>query len=252
MRLHVVGSSAAVPRPNRANSCYLIESEGTAIVLDCGSGAFARLRVATDLTTLAAVFVSHMHADHFIDLIAMRYAMKYEFRRASPLPVYLHRGAHSVLDRVVAPFKDGEDFFRDVFEFRTYDEASAIAVESFTLRFAISKHYISAYAMRVESGATALTYSADTAPDDAVSELAHGSDVFLCESALGADGEDREPRGHSNAREAGMMAAAAGVRHLVITHYDAQADPLEMNAAASSAFGGSITIADDGLTLPVS
>jgi len=249
MRLHIVGSSAAVPRPNRANSCYLLESEGTAIVLDCGSGAFARLRAATDVAGLAATFISHMHADHFIDLIAMRYALKYEFKRSSLLPVFLHKGARAELDRVVTPFAKGEAFFRDVMEFHTYDETAAVEVENFTLRFARTQHYIEAYAMRVESGATAITYSADTAPDANVVTLARGADIFLCESALGAEGREEEPRGHSNAREAGEMAASAGAKHLVLTHYDAQADPEKMLAAARTSFGGSISIADDGLVL---
>lgn len=249
MRLHVIGSSPAVPRPDRANSCYLFESDGTAIVLDCGSGAFSRLRVATDVAALDAMFISHMHADHFIDLIALRYALKYEFSRPAPLPVFLHPGARGALDRVVSPFEKADAFFDGVMDLRTYDDEAAVGIGSFTLRFAPTRHYIRAFAIRVEAGAVALTYSADTAPEENVVALARGAGIFLCEAALGADGREEEPRGHSNAREAGEMAEKAGAKHLVLTHYDAQADPAQMLAAASSTFAGSVTVADDGLIL---
>ncbi|MBV9272206.1 MAG: MBL fold metallo-hydrolase, partial [Candidatus Eremiobacteraeota bacterium] len=172
MRLQIIGSSSAVPRPNRANSCYLIESEETAIALDCGSGAFSRLRAATDIAKLRAIFISHMHADHFIDLIPLRYGLKYEFKRSEPLCVYLHEGGRDELNRVVAPFADDASFFEEVMEFHTYRPDAPVELDSLTVRFARTRHYIEAYAMRVESGTTAMTYSADTAPDESVVDLA--------------------------------------------------------------------------------
>ncbi|MBV9270182.1 MAG: hypothetical protein JO165_03755 [Candidatus Eremiobacteraeota bacterium] len=162
--------------------------------------------------------------------------------------MYLHEGGRDELNRVVAPFADDASFFEEVMEFRTYRQDAPVELDGLTVRFARTRHYIEAYAMRVESGTTAMTYSADTAPDESVVDLARDGDIFLCEAALGADGRDHEPRGHSNAHEAGGMAESAGVKHLVITHYDAQADPKLMAAAARTQFGGTVSIADDGVT----
>lgn len=247
MRLHVIGSSAAVPRPGRANSCYVVQSAGAAIVLDCGSGAFAHLRESHDVAALSAVVITHMHADHFMDLIALRYALKYEYRRDERLPVYLHIGARRTLDSVVAPLTKGSGFFDDVMLLREYREDEVVSIGDARLRFARTTHYIESFAVRVENGSSSVTFSSDTAPCDEVAGLAAGTNIFLCEAALGANGGEHETRGHSNAREAGQMAAAASVGHLVLTHYDSKAQPDALRASAAEVYGGPVTVADDGM-----
>ena len=69
MRVRVVGSSASVPRPGRACSCHLIRTREANVLLDMGSGALANLREVMDYPDLDALVISHMHADHFLDLI---------------------------------------------------------------------------------------------------------------------------------------------------------------------------------------
>jgi ribonuclease BN (tRNA processing enzyme) len=250
-RLYIAGSSSAVPRPGRANSGYLLRAPDCAIAIDLGSGALARLREAIEIQDLTAVVISHMHADHFIDLIALRYALRYELERSGPLPVYLPPGAISVLSQVVRPLKETDNFFGGVFDLHEYNPGEPLALGGCSLRFAKTVHYIPAYAMRVGTRSGVLGFSADTAPCDAVAELVRSADLFLCEAALGARGAEDGERGHLNAREAGEMAERARVKHLVLTHYSAAASPVDMHDAAASAYSGAITIADDGLELPL-
>ena len=87
-RLTIAGSSSSIPRPDRACSSYLVDDGETSIVLDLGTGAFSNLRRYVDYDRLGAVVISHMHADHFIDLIPLRYALRYgPRRRSAKLPV---------------------------------------------------------------------------------------------------------------------------------------------------------------------
>ncbi|HET9097432.1 MAG TPA: MBL fold metallo-hydrolase, partial [Candidatus Baltobacteraceae bacterium] len=130
-----------------------------------------------------------------------------------------------------------------------YSPDRPLAIGGCTIGFTPTVHYISAYAMRIDAGAGVLGYSADTAPCDQVPELVRGADLFLCEAALGAGGKEDGRRGHLNAHEAGRMASAAGVQHLVLTHYSAKAHPDSMREAAAQAFSGKITVADDGMEL---
>ena len=75
MRLTVIGCAAAWGRgPDAASSCYLVEEGDTAVVLDLGQGAFARLAMERAPASLAAVLVSHAHADHCVDLIPLRHS----------------------------------------------------------------------------------------------------------------------------------------------------------------------------------
>ncbi len=47
------------------------------MLLDIGSGALGNLQLAIDYPALDAIVVSHMHADHFLDVIPLRYGLTY-------------------------------------------------------------------------------------------------------------------------------------------------------------------------------
>jgi ribonuclease BN (tRNA processing enzyme) len=68
----VLGSSSSTPRPGRACSCYLVRAGDTAIALDLGTGSLSNLRRYLAPEQVSAVIISHMHPDHFLDLIPMR------------------------------------------------------------------------------------------------------------------------------------------------------------------------------------
>jgi ribonuclease BN (tRNA processing enzyme) len=250
-RLHVLGSSSAVPRPGRANSGYLLRTAGAAIAVDFGSGVFSRLRAVLNPAELNAVVISHMHADHFFDLVPLRYAMRYEIEREAPLPVYLPPGGLRAAREVARPLKDDAEFFAGVLDLREYDPHQALELGDCIVRFERTVHYVPAYAMRFATPAGVFAFSADTAPCAAVREIARDADLFLCEASLGPGGTEKGKRGHLNAAEAGEIAGAAGVRHLMLTHYGASSRPQALQAAAARAFRGRITVADDGTELPL-
>ena len=78
-----------MPRPGGASSSYLVRSDATAVLLDFGTGAFANLLLVLDPSRVDAIVVSHMHADHFFDLVPLRYALKYGSRSPGRLlPVW--------------------------------------------------------------------------------------------------------------------------------------------------------------------
>jgi ribonuclease BN (tRNA processing enzyme) len=215
--------------------------------MDAGSGAVSALRTAMNYAALDAVVITHMHADHFFDLIPLRYGLTYgPSLRSLPLSLWLPAGGSVVLQRVCEAFaREGRSDFLAGFDIREYDESTSLTVGEIGLQFARVRHYIDAFAVRAESGGTTLTYSGDSAPCDELVGLARDVDLFLCEAALGT-GEEDEPRGHLSAREAGEVAAAAGVRALALTHYPAECQAEQMRMQASGAFDGPVTIVDDG------
>ncbi len=248
----MVGSSCSIPRPARACSSYLFESPGAAVVADLGSGAFANLiryRAAEDVD---AVVVSHMHADHFIDLIPMRYALKYGARsNARRIPLYLPPGGESMLSRLTGAFERDSrlDFLGEVFDVFTYRVDETLRIGDASIRFAATSHYVETYALRFEAGNASVVYSADTAPDERVAELARDADAFVCEATLSVAEECERPRGHTSAREAGHMAAQACVGRLLLSHYPASADPAALAALARANYDGPVTVVDDGFQL---
>jgi ribonuclease BN (tRNA processing enzyme) len=242
-----------MPRPGGASSSYLVRTVEAAVLVDVGCGAVGKLQLAIDYPQLDAVVISHMHADHFFDLVPLRYGLKYgPAPRVDRLPLWLPPGGGVALDalrRAVAVDAPPE-FFDSVFAVREYDPAKRLAVSNMQLSFRRTHHYVEAYAVRADCDGASITYSADTAPCDAVIEHAASTSLFLCEAALGLDTEEGG-RGHSSAYEAGEMACRAGVARLVLTHYPALHDTRALVGAAKSRFAGPTSVAEDGAQFSV-
>jgi ribonuclease BN (tRNA processing enzyme) len=220
-----------------------------AFSLDFGTGAFANMRRYVDYDKLDAVVISHMHADHFLDLIPLRYAVRYgSKRRANLLPVWMPPGGIAMLRSMTAAFANegSGDFLDEAFDIREFDPAKPLPIGHGELRFAHTTHYITSFAIRYQSNGSSITYSADTAPDKRVVELARGTDLFLCEATLLHDEpEAGDVRGHSTSAEAAQMAADAGVRRLVLTHYSQDATARDLEESAKTIYTGEIVVADD-------
>jgi ribonuclease BN (tRNA processing enzyme) len=235
MRLTVLGCSGSVPGPDGPASSYLVEHEGFRLLLDLGSGAFGALQRHADPGEVDAVVLSHLHADHCLDLAP--YVVWRRFAGRAPLPRLPVLGPDGTHDRLAAAYDPGAKFgLRDVFD------VSAVApgereLGPFRLRFARVNHPVRTHAVRVEAGGRALTYSGDTGVSDALVRLAGDSDTLLCEAGY-ADGRPYPPNLHLSGREAGEHAAKAGVGRLLVTHVPPWEDRDGIAAEAAAAFGG--------------
>ena len=98
-----------------------------------------------------------------------------------------------------------------------------------------------------------LTFSADTGPHAPLAEFARGSDLFLCEATLleQAPGSDPAGWGHLTGREAGQIAAEAGVKRLLLTHLWQELGFERYRQDARAAFDGPIDLAYAGLTIAI-
>ncbi len=205
-----------------------------------------------DYADLDAIVVSHMHADHFFDLVPLRYGLKYGAKPPERMALWLPPGGRATLEglRRIIGREDDADFFEAVFAIREYDPAQPLAIGGVRLTFCATRHYVDAFSIRADYDRRSFTYSADTAPSDAVAQHARGSALFLCETSLGLGTEEGE-RGHMSASEAGEMASRANAERLVLTHYPAAAAPESLFAAAKKTFRGPVECAVDGLELVV-
>ncbi|MCX5760418.1 MAG: ribonuclease Z [Gemmatimonadetes bacterium] len=98
-----------------------------------------------------------------------------------------------------------------------------------------------------------LVISGDTRPCPATVEVSRGADLLVHESTFGDEEAARAVEtGHSTAREAAQMAAEAGVKRLVLTHFSARysRDPSELDREAKELFPR-VTIARDGMEIEI-
>src|SRR5204862_6077340 len=69
LTLEIIGCSGAVLEPGGACSCYLVRGGGATVLLDCGPSALPRLATRLEPASVDAIFLSHMHQDHILDLL---------------------------------------------------------------------------------------------------------------------------------------------------------------------------------------
>lgn len=263
MRLTVLGRSPARPNPGEACAGYLVEGGGMRLLLDAGPGVVAQLLRRTQPTDLDAVVISHMHTDHFLDLVTLRYA--YPWIEVAPrrLRVILPPGSREQLQDV-ARGAGFPEFFDRSFAIEEHDGERPLEVMSGTsgirLEPTATKHFIPTWGFRVvargqdESGRL-LAYSADSGPCESLGRLASRASLFLCEAGLRSLDEDSpEPdgRGHLLPSEAGEVAAAGDVERLVLTHLPIGEDGGTWACdEASRTFKGPVDIAEQLTTYEV-
>jgi ribonuclease BN (tRNA processing enzyme) len=252
VRLTVLGASPSCPNPGGACSGYLIGEGGTSILLDCGTGVIANLQQHLDYRHLDAVVISHMHADHFIDLIPLRYGLKYapgeQIDRR--LPLYLPEGGQWVLQHVMNPIDSNPEFFTSLFDIHECRVGEAQQIGSLTLQVTPVLHFISANAVSI-TGTKKLAFSGDSGPCSEVVDAAKDADIFLCEATLPEDFTSDEGWGHMKASEAARIAKAVGAKILVLTHMWAMPEIAQSIEAAEAEFDGQVILAKEHLVLDI-
>lgn len=245
MNLTILGASPATQNPGGACSSYLVRHGQTTLVLDMGSGAFARLQQHVSPDAVDAVILTHHHADHTFDLLPYRYWLDFQPGGATRRPQLLvpPRGHETLL--VLSGRQDpSPSFFSDVFDVAEYVPARSIQIGDLTITFHAVRHAPHTYGMRVrgagQGGTPVLAYSADSGPTPALLEVARDADLFLCENA-NPDNSDFPL--HLKPREAGAYARDAGARRLVLTHRWHLHDLDAAARAAAEVFDGPVSIA---------
>lgn len=253
MRVTVLGVGPAFPKKGGATSGYLVTSDGTTLLVDCGTGVVSNLQRHVDYHQVTAIIISHMHADHFLDLIPYRYGLKHApYDRHWTRPrLYLPPGGCSVLKQVVTPFSDAPDFFGEVFQVAEYEPCVSLRVDGLTVRFTRTRHPVPAYAMSIEAQGRRMTYSADSAPTESLVTVARYADLFICEAGLQRREQDAPGGAHLTPSEAGGIAARAGVRRLLLTHLWQEFDQDQMLREARDAFGGPVDLAIENASYEV-
>lgn len=259
MRITVLGKSPSWQDAGGACSGYLVEEGDTRLLVDCGNGVFAKLRERLDYLDITAVAVTHMHADHCLDVIPFAYALTYSPRQ-QPVPVAGYSGTdvparpHLLVPRGgVEALRHlsgiwGNDALVDTaFATQEYTPGDEIVVGELRLRFALVPHYLPTFAIGVTpvDGGPRCVFGADCCPNEEIVDFARDADLLLLEATLPRPERDGI-RGHLTATEAGDHARRAGVGRLVITHISDELDADHSKRDAEESFGDKVTVAAEG------
>lgn len=244
MQLTVLGCSGTYPGPDSPCSSYLLEQDGFRLLIDAGNGALGPLQRYADLLAPDAVYISHLHGDHYLDLQPYLYARYYHPDGRPPtLPVYAPPAFTSQLKAGYGAARSSAELVDEVYDIHP-TRAGRLDVGPFAITLARTAHPIECYGARLEAGGGTLAYSADTGPTEALVELARGADALLCEAAFGTG--TGEPDLHLSGRQAGEHASRAGVGKLLLTHLVPHGDAGGTRTEAATAYAGPVEVVGTG------
>ncbi len=240
MRLTVLGCSGGVPGPESPASGYLLEHDGTRLMLDMGNGTVGRLQRVASPFDLDAVLLSHLHPDHCADFAAMTVLRRFHPRLPDlgRLPLF---GPPEASERLAAlyaanPAELAETDLSDFYDFRPPPE-EPVRIGPFEITAIPVNHVVPTWGYRVAAGGKVLAYTGDTGPCESLTVLARDVDALLCEASW-AEAPDQPSNLHLSGRQAGELATRAGVGQLLLTHLLAWSDRDPVDAEARAAFAG--------------
>ncbi len=257
MQVTVLGKSPSWQDAAGACSGYLVQEGELQLLLDCGNGVFSKLRSALDYRSVGEVLISHLHADHFLDLVPFSYALANAVRsggsaagqglctpaRRCGVPA----GGHELLRRIVGSWGSA-DLIDDAFEITEYASRRRAHPRSAAgplSRGAPLRPLARGRARDRAAGGHRFVFGADCAPNPALVEFAREADLLMVEATLPTP-ELGPERGHMTPREAGEHGAAARARRLVLTHFSDEMDPSWAAAEAADSYGGRVELAHEG------
>lgn len=241
MRLTVLGCSGSVVGPDSPASGYLLTAPDTVpLVMDFGGGVLGALQRYADPNEVH-VLLSHLHADHCLDLPGL-----FVWRRYHPTPatergiMYGPADTWTRLAAASSPLGGELDDFSDIFDVRVWSDGEPVRLGTLTVLPRLVNHPTESFALRVTDadGAT-IVYSGDTGMCESIVQLSEGADALLCEASW-TDSPDRPKHLHLSGTEAGRIAKRAGVGKLLLTHIPPWTSREDVISEAKAEFDGPV------------
>ncbi|MBU1672635.1 MAG: MBL fold metallo-hydrolase [Actinobacteria bacterium] len=245
-KVTVLGSSGGYAGAGRACSGFLLERDGDSLVLDLGSGALSHLLEYREPDDIGGVALTHMHYDHYVDMHGLCTARRFWPTGLPPLPVLAPPGAGDVLTAALQ--ESSREAFLELIDLRVASPGVEIDLAGFAITPFAAKHVMDSLAYRVGDGERTLFYTGDTEWSDELLEGARDVDMLICEATFTSQVPGKAP-GHLSARDAGRLAAEAGVGRLVITHVWPTLDGKRAVEDARGQFEGPIDLALEDMVL---
>ncbi len=208
MKLHVLGNNGPFPAPGGATSGYLLESSGTFLCLDMGSGVLQALTRRMPPENLDALFLTHWHYDHCADTLPLLYRLQ----------------ATGKTLRVYAP-EDDQAAVRGILrqdpgiELMSLNPGDSLTIGDVQIRVFRAVHPVKAVMLRMTSlsEGKVFCYTGDTNLCDDLGQAVQDADLLLADGLFPEKIWDSH-KPHLSARLCAQLAVQAGVRRLVITH----------------------------------
>jgi ribonuclease BN (tRNA processing enzyme) len=236
MELVVLGAGPAyTDRPGAAGSAYLLRHDDRHVVLDLGQGVFPRLAGELDPAGLLAVVVSHLHPDHFIDLVPLRHYLYYECRPARRVTVH----APAALEKRLDALLDEPGFAGAALDILPLTQGRW-SIGPFALEASLVTHTDESYGFRAAVGdGPGLVYSGDCGQANDLRGLVRPGDTLLIEVSFGP-GPVPDGALHLDASAVAGLASRSRAGRVLLTHLQMGFDADETARLVRQGFDGEV------------
>ena len=243
LELIVLGAGPAyTDRRGSTGAAYLVRAGEAAILLDLGQGSFPALTAELEPSRLLGIVVSHLHADHFIDLIPLRHYLRYEFQPPRRVAVLGPRGLADRIDALL----DEPGFTAATLDVGEIGEGPT-RLGPFEITSRLVTHTAESYAFRVarSGGGRGLVYSGDCGRASDLAPLIRRGDALLTEISFGA-GPVPEGALHLDGPAIGELARDSAPARVLLTHLQMGFDEIETIASVRAQFDGLVELVKPG------
>lgn len=242
MILTLLGTGCPAVHAERYGPAQLVEHDGTALLVDCGSGVTQRLVQAGSAgSAIDALLLTHLHSDHIVDFFQLVVSSWHQ-GRARPQRVFGPAGTRAYVEGLMALWQP-ELAQRIAHERRPSTAALELEVEEIAAGWQGRFGSLSVAAVEVdhkpvrqafgfvfEAEGRRLVMSGDTRPCETLAAAAQGAELLLHEVFVHrempvvpgrrtAETVANVAAYHSGADRVGKLAAEAAVGCLVLTHF---------------------------------
>ena len=243
MRILFLGSSAALADPDRAQSGVLITLDsGRNYLFDCGDGITRHmLKADVNPAEVGTVFLTHLHMDHIVGLPfhiltgwifgrpdaphvlgpkGTRHFIDHSFENGAYHTDIRARGAYPLRQKNIAAIRPE---VTEISEGVIYDDGE-MKVTALPVRH-IPTEICECFGFRIEAEGKVIAISSDTAPCPNIEVLGRDADLLIHECTFPQSFIDyRASTGvgtfnHTTPTQVGEVAAEAGAKALVATHF---------------------------------
>lgn len=185
IKIQVLGNGDAFGSGGNFQTCFYVSGKDYHFLVDCGATALVAMKryyVAPSL--IDAIFLTHLHGDHFGGLPFFLLDAQYIQQRTDPLTIVGPEGTEDKVFEALELFYPGiapKDFSYYI-KFIEYNDHALqlgpLSVEAFPVTHAEGSN---PHGLRISFGKKILAFSGDTSWNDVLYRIADQADVFICE-----------------------------------------------------------------------
>jgi len=251
--IRIVGCRAGSPMYNQPASGTLLHTQAGSILFDCGPGVLVSL-TDEEVADLRAVVITHKHADHCLDLMALAYRLLFPEPK-QPIPLFGPPSIKGMLDGFdtlfgIPSLPTLHHPIAMAFSFNPVIPGQEFTIDNFGV-FSTTLMHHPIETMAVKSLNYRFVLTSDGAYTEPLQAFCDGCDILISEATYpDYVGRHIEAHGHMTAMQCGMLAERAGVQRLIVSHLSDPADSAQTMQIVGQHFSGEALLGVPGLILP--